>query len=597
MGTRSTALYLLLLLTLCLPLCAAQQSLPEAPKPNQPTSDADTVIRSSVRLVQVSVVVEDTKGNPVTGLKQEDFTLLDEGKPQPIAVFSAPVPAPAKSEEQAKLRPSLLPANAFTNRYDLKGQDPPGAVTVVLFDALNTAPQDQSFVRKEVVHFLETLKPQDHVAVYGLTSELIVLHEFTRDSSDLVAAAKHFTPKELAAYDASNTPEIDLVSLGADPQWVMLQNSLNNANGIIADRYTQDRVGITVAAMDAIASHISSIPGRKSLVWISGGFPIQLGMAKVGKANYGGVSESGSTSTENRLTRPDRVATKFDVVSEVADTLNRSNIAMYAIDAKGVVLDSTMDVSRRGPRLTNQVRDTSVLNAEQDTRDSAKLLADRTGGLAFFGNNDIRSAVRRAFDDGRYAYSIGFYPDHGVWDGKFRKIKVQAKEGMRLRYRSGYYATPDRTDPKDVIAQDLHQAAESPLDATNLSMIITGKTGRADSRTVEFHIGIDPKQLLLHGSGDRRKGAVDLFYLQRDAAGKSVAAEEQHLDLNLEEKQYEYLSKVAMVLDRHVTLAPEATEIRVVLRDAGSGSLGSVTLPTTALLARDEKNAAPTKPN
>jgi hypothetical protein len=89
-----------------------------------------------------------------------------------------------------------------------------------------------------------------------------------------------------------------------------------------------------------------------------------------------------------------------------------------------------------------------------------------------------------------------------------------------------------------------------------------------------------------------------LFFLQRDASGKRVAAEEQHLDLNIEEKQYEYLSKVAMVLDRHVLIAPQSTEVRVVLRDAGSGSLGSVTLPTMAFLPKAEN--APTlvkKPN
>ena len=60
------------------------------------------------------------------------------------------------------------------------------------------------------------LKPQDHVAVYGLTTELLVLHDFTRDSSDLVAAANKFSPKELAAFDATHTPDIDLASLGAD---------------------------------------------------------------------------------------------------------------------------------------------------------------------------------------------------------------------------------------------------------------------------------------------------------------------------------------------------------------------------------------------
>jgi len=598
----STALYFSMLLILSFPLSArpGQQAGSEPATPQQ-----ETVIRSSVRLVQVSVVVEDKKGDPVTGLKPEDFTVLDEGKPQKIAFFTAAVPAAAAPvpELTAKHPASLLPANAFTNRYDLKGQEPPAAVTVVLFDALNTAPQDQSYVRKEVIRFLQTLKPQDHVAVYGLTQQLFILHEFTRDASDLVAAAQRFTPQELAAFDASHTPDIDLVSLGGDPQWATLQNSLNNANAIIGDQYTKDRVGITVAAMDAIANHVSAIPGRKSLVWISGGLPIQLGAARVGTAAYGGAPGVGAPCTANCLPGGDREGVlKFDeMVREVADTLNRFNIAMYAIDAKGVELDTTMDVSQRGPRLSNQVRDTSMLSAEQDARDASKLLADRTGGLAFFGNNDVRGAIRHAFDDGRYAYNIAFYPDHGQWDGKFRKIKIQAKgEGMHLRYRSGYYASPQATDAKEEIATALQQAADSPLDATNLGMIVSGGLAGApakagDARRIELHIGIDPKQLLLQNSGDHRKGAVDLFFLQRDAAGNRIAAEKQHIELNLEEKQYEYLTKAAMVLDRHLTIAPQSTEIRVVLRDTGSGSLGSVTIPTAALLASGPSVVAPAR--
>jgi VWFA-related protein len=593
MVTRPTARYLSVLLILSFPLHASPepQRGPETASPQQ-----ETVIRSSVRLVQVSVVVEDKKGNPVTGLKQEDFTVLDEGKSQKIAFFTAAVPPPATpASEQPSSKPvRLLPENAFTNRYDLKGQDPPGAVTVVLFDALNTAPQDQSFVRKEVIRFLQALKPQDHVAVYGLTTQLLILHDFTRDSADLVAAANKFSPKELAAFDATHTPDIDLASLGADPTgWARLQNSINNANAMIGEQYTKDRVAMTVEAMNQIANHVSSIPGRKSVVWISGGLPIQTGSSKLGKPGYGGPSGIGA-STDNRLPQHDRALVKFDeMVRQVADTLNRSNIAMYAIDAKGVELDPAMDFSKRAALLGDQVRerDTSVLNAEQDARDSSKLLADRTGGLAFFGNNDVRGAVRRAFDDGRYAYNIAFYPNHGQWDGKFREIKIQSKAGLRLRYRSGYYASPDRASSKAEIADVLQQAAESPLDSTNLGMIISGK-GAKDSHTIELHIGIDPKQLLLQSSGDRRKGAVDLFFLQRDAAGKRVAAEEQHLELNIEEKQYEYLSKVAMVLDRHVTIAPQSTELRVVLRDARSGSLGSVTLPAMAFLPKAEN--APT---
>jgi len=587
MVKRSSDRYLLVSLILSFSLSAsrAQQSIPDAP-----TDHRETILHSAVRLVQVSVVVEDKTGNPVTGLKPEDFKLLDEGKPQKIAFFTAAVAPPATgAPEQPASKPvRLLPANAFTNRFDLKGEDPPGAVTVVLFDALNTAPQDQSFVRKEVIHFLETLRPQDHVAVYGLTTQLLILHDFTRDSADLVAAANRYSPKELAAFDATHTPDIDLASLGADTtQWVRLQNSINNAKEMISEQVTKDRVALTVEAMNEIANHVSSIAGRKSVVWISGGLPIETGSAKVGKPGYGGPSGIGG-STENRFPQHDRALVKFDeMVKEVADTLNRSNIAMYTIDAKGVELDTTMDVSGRGRRQTDQARDTSIMSMEQDSRDASKLMADRTGGLAFFGNNDIRGAMRRAFDDGRHAYSIGFYPNHGEWDGKFRKIKIESKQGLKLRYRSGYYAAPDATDPKVAIADALQQAAESPLDATSLGMIVSGK-GAKDSRAVELHIGIDPKQLLLQDSGDHRKGAVDLFFLQRDASGTRIAAEKQHVDLNLEEKQYEYLSKVALVLDRHVTIAPQSTELRVVLRDAGSGSMGSVRLPTMAFLPKTE---------
>lgn len=600
MAPRSTAFYvsISLLLSLTLSASPAQRSTSQAPD-----SEPEAVFHSSARLVQVSVIIEDKKGNPVTGLKKEDFTVMDDGKPQQIAFFTAPSSSP---EPTAPRPPAhLLPPNVFTNRFDLKGEEPPSAVTVVLFDLLNTSSLDQSYVRKEVVHFLQTLKPQDHVAVYGLTTQLFVLHEFTRDASDLVAAAERFSPQELAAFDTTHTPPIDLVSMGADPQWARLQNSVNNANGMISDANNIGRINTTVSAMQAIASHVAGIPGRKSLVWISGGFPIQLGTPSIGTRassdppDVGGTvpgigarvpgtsSNLDDTGNDNRLSPPDRETLSSDeVIKRAADSLNRANMAVYAIDAKGVELDTSMDASSHGARLSNQVRSTATFNNEQVARDSSKLLADRTGGLAFFGDNDIRRAIRRAFDDGRYAYNIGFYPNHGKWNGAFRKIKIRLKsDDLRLRYRAGYYAFPDRSDPQAVIAADLQLAADSPLDATNLGMIVSAKASSPGaSRALDLHIGIDPKQLLLRESGDHRKGALDLFFLQRDASGKTVSAEKQHMDVNLEVKQYEYLAKAAMVLDRHLTIAPQATEIRVVLRDAGSGSLGSVTLPSAAFL-------------
>lgn len=574
MQTRSASLGLSLLflipaLILATGVAAAPQAagIPDAPGPVA-TPEPEIVIRSSSRLVQVSVIVRDKKGDPITGLKKEDFSVLDEGKAQDIAFFTAAAPAPVT-------HPAPLPPNVFTNRFDLKGEDP-GAVTVVLFDSLNTSPQDQSYVRKQVLSFLKTVKPQDHVALYALTTQLLILHDFTRDASALAEGASRFSPKELASFDASTTPDVDLVNLGSDPQWQKLQDALNNAQGIISDQYTIDRKDTTVGALKAIADHVAGIPGRKSLVWVSGGIPVQIGAGLAGLPKY------------------DReIATSFaEDLKQAAQALNRVDMAVYAVDAKGVEVATGMDPGMRGRLDSPSLSSSSGLFARQDLRDSSKLLADQTGGLAFFGNNGIRDILDRVFDDERNAYTLGFYPDHHDWNGKFRAIKIQVKtEGAHLRYRKGYFASADRSDTEDVVKTALKNAAESPLDATVLGMIVSGKAvDPVSARNLEVHIGLDPKQLLLENSQDHRKGAVDLYFLQRDGAGATVASEKQHINLNLEEKQYQYLTKVAMVLDRHVTIQPRATELRLVVRDAGSGTFGSVSMPVTAFF---KSEAAP----
>lgn len=565
---------------------AARQAAQNSDKPAPAGATAATppgVIRSTTRLVQISVVVHDKQGNPVTNLKKEDFSLFDEGARQEIAYFAVTPPAVAVPAQ-------LLPHNAFTNRYDLKGEDP-GAVTVILFDLLNTSVEDQPYVRKQVLRFLQNVKPQDHIAVYCLTTRLVILHEFTQDSSALVEAVKHFTPKEIAAFDASHPVRFQIAALADDPMWARFEDALNNNTGLIADINTINRIGTTVSAIRGIADHLSGVAGRKSLVWVSGGFPIQIGIPSIG----GGFisQDQHQTDTTNQLPRPDRESNSYDENARAAaDALNRVNMAMYTVDAHGVALNTGSDP---GLRNGGFAQTTFALNSEQDSRTTSRLLADRTGGLAFFGNNDINDALHHAQDDGRFAYTISFYPNHGNWDGKFRKIKIEsAGSGLQLRYRQGYYASPDRSDPEKTVSIELQQAADSPLDATSLGLIVSGKAdGPPSVRKLDLHIGVDPKQLLLQNSDGHRKGALDLFFLQRDDTGKSLEAEKQHLAVNLDEKQYEFLSQAAMVFDRHITVDAETAEIRVLVRDAGSGALGSVTIPAQTFFQPETKPAAP----
>lgn len=178
------------------------------------------------------------------------------------------------------------------------------------------------------------------------------------------------------------------------------------------------------------------------------------------------------------------------------------------------------------------------------------------------------------------------------WKIQEDQSAVEGECGAKLRYRSGYIAEPEFADSETQAKAELQEAAASPLDATSLGLILTGKVS---DRKLELRIGLDPKQLLLRDEEQHKRGAVDLYFVQRDAKGETVAAETQRIWLNLEEKQYEYLEKTGLVLARHLTIAPQATELRFLVRDISSEVLGSVTAPVSAWFQGQGGATAPVK--
>lgn len=569
MSVRSLRFRLAVLLAASPFLLLAQQTA----NPKESSGPSQNILRSTTRLVQLSVIVQNKNGEPILGLKKNDFTLLDEGRKQKIAFFSVKQPAPITSHQP-------LPANVFTNRLDLNGQDP-GAVTILLYDALNTSFLDQAYVRAHILRFLQTMKPQDHVALYALTTQLRILQDFTTDSNSLLNAANHIQPSATAAYDASHPEKFDAPALHSDPMWMRFQNAVNNASGEISDQNVANRAELTTAAIVAIADHVAGIPGRKSLIWVSDGIPIQIGMDRIGSIDRDTVSFEGSDSGTKSGS-----ASRSRDFSGAARALNRANLSIYPVDAHGVE--------------TDPIGGGSNFFMRQDRRDTFRLLADRTGGKAFYGTNDIAGAMHDALEDGRYTYTLGYYPDHGSWDGKFREIRLTVKaQGAHLRYRRGYFALPDQSEGDTVAKAELQLAAFSPLDATNLGIVVVGKVlPPLASRNLLLQLTLNPTQFLLHDSGHRLRGGLDLLFLQRDMAGKFLAAERQHFDVNFTAKDFQSLSKTGLVLQRNLTVNPAADDVRIVVRDSSSGALGTVTFPVKAFLpANSVSSDSPNRPN
>ena len=214
------------LLTTALALWAASLSA-QMPEP---------LLRTTTRLVQINVIVTKHGGASVPGLKKEDFQVFDNGKRQEIRQFS---------EETRAMLPSAatpLPQGTFTNQLEERSGTP-AAVTAILLDGVNTRFSDQAYARKQVVEFLKQIQPADRIAIYTLdTRGLKVLHDYTTDSSDLVA--------KLAKYQGDIAPEVTGVSDLTDPLGGWLGSGGNSYERAF---YLNNRIQQTLQAIEFIA--------------------------------------------------------------------------------------------------------------------------------------------------------------------------------------------------------------------------------------------------------------------------------------------------------------------------------------------------------
>jgi VWFA-related protein len=540
---------------------------------SQGAANAQTpvVIRSTTRFVQVNVLVHDRKGMPVEGLKKEDFTILDQGQEQEVAVFSAIAASP-----HGPASTPALPANVFTNRME-QSDGPPGSVTIILFDALNTEVQDQFRARQQIVKFLRQLRPQDHVAIYVLTTKITVLNDFTQDASSLLRAIQQFSGEFSAFLDASNprpsdqsifavrSPEMDVTES-------RLRDFLNAADGTIRDFANINRAETTTSAIEAIANHVARIPGRKSLVWVSASFPISIG--------FGGDS----------LSPPGREQRMFtEEIEHATRALNQANMAIYPVDARGLMVSPRYSAvnAQFSPRFPGR-----ALGPDQGNFDTMIVLADRTGGKAAYNTNDIEGAVQRALADGQFSYTLGFYPKHGKWDGKFHELKVHVKEkGLNLRYRKGYFASPDPPNGDTEKQAALDAALASPVEWTNLDLTATLKGFEAASRSLQIQVGFDIHELLLGPKDGRWNGKLYVFFDQLGAGDKLITSEKETFGLNLKEETYDTLQKIGLRFSGIVVLSPDVVNLRVIAQDTSSGSIGTVKIPIKNFLAMRSASA------
>lgn len=515
--------------------------------------------RSAVRLVKVDVVVHDKAGSPVRDLTKADFTVFERGQPQQVAFFSEHM------ADAATGAPEPLPPHVFTNVAVQRPGTPTNA-TAILLDTLNTSWADQHRARDALVSFLSQIEPQDRIAIYVLSQHgLMLLHDYTTDATGLVArlkAANGDVSADLNASMLDPDTQQDLRDLGL--------GSVADSDQIEADFFTSGRVADTLAAFDAIAQHLAGLPGRKSLVWLSAGIPLMIGFDQ--------MPQPGSTRVPRSFTAD---------MDAVIRALNSADIAVYPVDARGLMGFAGYSAQDLGfSRRRSTPEPTGPAVGAEDT--AMEDLASRTGGRAAFNTNELGRAIRNAIDDGRVIYEIGYYPSDDAQDGRFREIRVIVdRPQLDVRYRKGYFALRPADKNADARRERMREAVWSPFESTALPIgLRVDLLDRPQSNTINILIKLEPSTIAFRRESGRWKADLDLACAQKnDRGGLEGHGTAATLALDLTDDDFARMQKEGLVQQMRVVREPNATTVRVVVRDQETGALGSVTFPFNAVIA------------
>ena len=511
-------------------------------------NDAVSSIKTTTRVVLLDVVVTDKSGKPVHGLKGHDFTVVEDRKAQQITGFEERGPTVPLATPRVAIN---LPPNTYTNYISTQE---PGAVSILLFDSLNTDRQDLTRARQQLIQYLGKLTRNDRIALFSLDSDLHLIHGFTDDPQALIETAQTLSTTPNSMY--SNARDVS-ESVARAREVIIEPKVYQSVVRFLWNEQTgkeESRTFVTMQALNQLARSMAVFPGRKNLIWISGGIPF----------------DPASTDPQMRRT---------------ATLLAATQIAVYPIDVRGVAYlgaDAAMLSSENYARYGGSYDKTSGQDGELlSIHETMSTLASITGGRAVFGRNDLDGAIRATVDAGANFYTLAYRPRNTDWNGKFRKITVKTSQThVKIQCRTGYYAVADPLGSPDL--SQTFSLMMQPSSPPSTTLIIKARVVPPDTQAGATRIDylVDVHDLFFNQSADHRQTPDVTFVAAAwDTAGspKGNVSASFHLPLNA--AQFDVLARTGLQIHQDMDLKPGTYQLRLGVLDRLSGKMGTLDVP------------------
>jgi VWFA-related protein len=558
------------------------------------TADQKPQFRTGVTLVPVDVRVVDKEGKPVTGLKPEDFTILEDDVAQPIRQFSevALTAMPVAPDAKLKFSESALGMTSQTGRVFLfvlgrgRLQEPAKGVDAVLkFIRTQLLPQDQVAL---MMYDRATDFSTDHEEVAKIVERFKKMHEAIdfeislQVTSGLAAVyGSQAIPKKLQAKIDQMFEGSPLVT--ARPVTPRLPASVV-ADGRQQGAVLQQQLIEDAKAEGAAAAGVPNVTMWDTIDVMQTQMFTDLPFEDFIENNAKTLQDLGNCYAGVEYLRHIEGEKHLVFVTEKGMALPRMNddesLAKVANDARvaiDVIQTGGIYVAQTSGQLVNSWNQTFAFQTLRN-------ISTWTGGVTSI-MDPAQMGIDRIDNASRAGYMLGYTPNNDRFDGTYRKIsvKVRAPGGPNVLFRHGYYARLDLIpfDRRTFITQDRILAALTFSRTLNdikvkMDCALKGSEG-GSGRDLVVELRIDPSRLAFRTTADNSHlGLIDVAIFYFDKNGQMVGSWIQRPEVKISPENWETVKKDGIRFNTRFPVDAATRSIRVVIYDFKADLIGSV---------------------
>jgi VWFA-related protein len=520
------------------------------PPPPAGVPRGKATIRSTVSLVEIDVQVTGRDGKPIKGLKQEQFTVTEDGKPQTVSTFEYNDIEKIETAGATDETPITIPIGTVTSPEEIKAVAHDHRMIVLFFDMTSLQPEDLLRSTRAAQKYLqEQMTPADLVGVVAFGNTLKVVANFTNDRELLKQSVDALVPGHEAALAA-----LADAATAANGEAAVTEDTgaAFTADDTEFNVFNTDR---KLAAIEAVCEILDGLPGKKSLIQFTGGIT--------------------QTGEENR-----------SELIAATNAANRSNVSIYSVDSRGLLTatpggDASVGASG-GTAMFTGATVVSQSQSRQDSRDTLATLAGDTGGRSFFDVGDFAKVFQSVQNDASGYYLVGYYSTDAARDGNWRRVSVKISSlpaGAHIRAREGYYAAKDfgvfTTEDRE---RQLEEAFRSQTPEVELPVAVDTAQFRLENNRVFVPIVAKLASSALQWAQKRgsHETAFDFAAEVRDAkTNRVVGALRDTITVKIDAEHFQDMQQRSLVYQGGIILSPGEYKLKFLARENESGRIGT----------------------